>query len=148
MSWELPIYDRTIEDVEFAKNNQENLESFKGALNVSDLNRIENNTVYLYNILIEQGYTVSITEYSGWKMEDIFYPTDIDRIRQNVINLVDSYSKLESTPTIELGNYYLGIIDINDIENVLYDVNLLLESMIASFRHCGSAISGQGGLIL
>lgn len=142
MAWSIPIYDRTLADVTLAKENQENPLNLKGALNVSDLNRIEENAVYLYNKLKDNGYNPVVSTHSVWQTSDLFYLTDMDRIRQNVLNMVENYSSLSSTPTVVIGNSYLGIVDINDVEHVLHDLNLLLENMIASFVYCGDAICG------
>lgn len=143
MAWETPIYDRTLADATYAKLHQGSTENLKGALNISDLNRIERNTVYLHNVLAGYGYIVDIETHGDWTIRDLFYLTDMDRIRQNVINIVDGFSVLGTTPTIDLGNYYLTVTDVNDVEEVLHDLNFLLENMVAEFRYCGTIYAGE-----
>lgn len=129
MAWETPIYDRTLADAAYAKLHQGNTENLKGALNISDLNRIERNTVYLHDVLAGYGYSVDIETHGDWTIRDLFYLTDMDRIRQNMLNLISSYSSMTGTPTIVLGNNFLEVTDINDVEKILADVDALITSM-------------------
>lgn len=57
--WVTPIVDRTEADTFEAFNNQMIEERLKGALNFSDLNRIENNFKYLVDNLAKQGYYIN-----------------------------------------------------------------------------------------
>ena len=59
--WTEPIYDRTQEDVDYAKNRIAYFKAnggitdginLKGCLNYTDVNRIEDNTDYLADLLI------------------------------------------------------------------------------------------------
>lgn len=147
MAWQIPIYDRTLADATTARQNQSSASNLKGALNVSDLNRIEGNIEYLKSVLDTYGYHTTIITHSEWNVNDLFYLTDMDRIRQNVINLVDAYYSYTTTPTIELGNYYLDVTDINDVEKVLYDINEILNLMINSFKPSGTFVSGQSTIL-
>ena len=148
MAYTTPIYDRTTANVTSAKTNQASSTNLKGALNISDLNRIELNIEYLQQQLLLRGYHVDLEgNKTNWLMVDYIYLTDIDRIRQNVINLVASYYDYLATPTIVLGNDKLLVGDINDLEKVIFDINQILERMVAYFRYCGTFYSAQGVIL-
>lgn len=143
MTWEIPIVDRSLEDVIYAKANQNSVSNLKGALNISDLNRIESNTVYLHDKLYALGYRCDVISHDDWTVSDLFYLTDMDRIRQNIINLVGCYYDFNDSPTIVLGNYNLTVTDINDVEKVIFDINVILERMLQTFRYCGTFYAGE-----
>lgn len=148
MAWETPIYDRTLADAAYAKLHQGNTENLKGALNISDLNRIERNTVYLHDVLAGYGYSVDIETHGDWTIRDLFYLTDMDRIRQNMVNLISAYSSMTGTPTIVLGNNFLEVTDINDVEKILADVDALIASMQVVFVHSAQQIVNCGSLVM
>ncbi len=121
-----PIYDRTAEDVntvisliQKGYNNFTDEEkalwntNLKGALNVSDLNRIENNMGIIANVV-----EVIIT-IKSWSITDIPYEEDFQRIHDNLILIRDSdiFADLPLTPVPELP--YNDYDKINAIEKLL-----------------------------
>lgn len=56
MAWITPVTDRTLNDVLDAKNNQTGMLGKKGAMDYTDLNRIEDNYKYLMELLNGAGY--------------------------------------------------------------------------------------------
>ena len=54
------IFDRTYTDVQYARNNPNSSEDLKGALNISDLNRLEEWCLYFKDILSEYGDTSNV----------------------------------------------------------------------------------------
>lgn len=133
MSWITPIIDRTQADVnlvlEYDNIGYNNLTpeqkavwnaGMKGALNASDLNRIENNIQYLASIL--ELYNLNIK--TNWQMSDVPRNNDFNRILSNLNALKDKFHlkydiSLPETPNLPLNSYE----KINDIENILYIIN-------------------------
>lgn len=133
MSWITPIIDRTQADVnlvlEYDNIGYNNLTpeqkavwnaGMKGALNASDLNRIENNIQYLASVL--ELYNLNIK--TNWQMSDVPRNNDFNRILSNLNALKDKFHlkydiSLPETPNLPLNSYE----KINDIENILYIIN-------------------------
>lgn len=161
MAWIDAIYDRTNTDLTTLKTLISKIklggykslspeeQSFwladlvKGALNYTDLNRIENNMLELKNMLIELGYTVVITTKTNWTRNDLIYQEDITRIMNNyttLSNIALQYNKdikfiLTSNPSYwnDIPSYYtwedLG--DDSDWYKVIHDI--LIDKMITHF---------------
>ena len=94
-TWQNPIYNRTQEDVDYALNQLaewkkngivRHYEALRGCINLTDINRIENNVQYLTELLNTLYYypeTVSKT----WKQGDVPNKRDIARIIDNIREL-------------------------------------------------------------
>ena len=90
-TWIEPVSDRTQEDVDFAiqkisewiagdiAHNPLLVHDLKGCLNVSDINRMENDVKYLSEKLNGYAYSVSTTSKS-WDKSGLPNETDISRI--------------------------------------------------------------------
>ena len=138
------IYDRTLADVAYVYDNQGSDLELKGALNVSDLNRIESNTLWLHQQLESYDYHSGITvTKTNWVNTDFIYLVDIDRIRQNIIDIVACYNTFSTTPVLTTGGQPLTYLHINDIEKVLFDLDVLLDLMIQKFVYCGTFTCGD-----
>lgn len=131
MKFETPIFDRTLENVNSLKEllekgykNFTEEEIFfwksnsKGALNISDLNRIENNMS-----VIAESLNTTLTVKTNWKETDIPLQSDFLRIQSNLINLRSKVSYILENVTPKVPNlpfnYYSKI---NDIEKILFDI--------------------------
>ena len=144
MAWITPITDRTQADVnlvlEYDNIGYNNLTpeqksvwnaGMKGALNASDLNRIENNIKFLASSL--ELYNLNIN--TNWQMSDVPRNNDFNRILSN-LNAVKGKARerfginLPETPSLPLN----GFEKINDIENILYIIysNFQFRSFITS----------------
>lgn len=101
MSWTQPITDRTILDIdklqEYDEIGYKNLTNdqkaewiigMKGALNASDLNRIESNQQYILSLLSTQ-YT--LTFKTDWLMTDFVEDSDENRILSNLKTLMQPF---------------------------------------------------------
>ena len=167
MVWIDPIFDRTLDDVNLIKelNDKINTKGWsgltalqrdkwlmggavasigvRGALNYVDLNRVEGNCVYLQERLQSYGYMASVNVKLDWTVEDFFRLADLNRIKQNVLNLAEVYYTLPTTPTITLLPLTLNYTQLNDIEKFIFDLNVILERMIDSFIYCGTFNCGQ-----
>lgn len=128
MPWEMPITNRTNEDVDrieeydeigyaYLDNGQkaEWLSGMIGALNATDLNRIESNQQFILNLLSGQYHLPFKT---NWQMIDFVTENDEKRILNNLKVLMNPFdfdkSKLPETPLNEFNK-------INTIESVLLD---------------------------
>lgn len=143
MSWIEPIFDRTEQDVEYAKQQIAlgiNDVEYKGCLNVTDLNRIENNTQYLSEVLTSLLYPSEVVTKS-WTINSIPNDNDIKRILDNISKVMVSFR----TPTdIEIMPETIRTYeDINAIEKNLYLIKVMVDDMISSFAECGDSECGE-----
>lgn len=114
----------------------------KGALNLSDITRIEDNIKALAEF-----FEVSITPdpYPDKTTRSIpRVNRDYKRILDNLQVLRNSWFALSATPatpTQPLNTYQKW----NDIERILHDLNYTYEGYINSFNYCGAEIyAGEG----
>lgn len=144
MAWITPIIDRTQADVnlvlEYDSIGYNNLTpeqkavwsaGMKGALNASDLNRIENNTKFVASALGLYNLNVK----TNWQMSDVPRNSDFNRILSNLNTVKDRARtrfdvNLPETPSLPLNSFE----KINDIENILYIIysNFSFKSFITS----------------
>jgi hypothetical protein len=136
--WIEPITNRTRQDV-LNKN------SLRGYLNYWDLNRIEIDTQYLFNILLFYSYgsTRETTHKTDWVMADFLYmeDTDAERIRLNVDLLTEIYypQGVLLPDTLQNPDWR----KINAVESILKNMKDMLTRMEQSFRYSGTFNSGQ-----
>lgn len=122
-----PITDRSILDIQklqeydeigyknlTTEQKNEWLSGMKGALNSSDLNRIESNQQYIFTLLSNQ---YILTFKTNWLMTDFVEDSDENRILMNLKTLMQPFDFNEQTvvPDEPL-NYFEKI---NQIENII-----------------------------
>ena len=149
--WTEPIYDRTQEDVDFAKNRIAYFKAnggitdginLKGCLNYTDVNRIEDNTDYLADLLISLYYFNKISRNgSSWNMSSILDTTNISRIINNVSILQSAYYTSFGSP--DLPTTLTHYEDVNSVEKCLYLLKEMIDDMVSSFRECGTFYCGE-----
>lgn len=91
-NWITPIYDRTESDVSYAKEQLKRyrldptvpIVDLKGCYNISDINRVENNSEFLKDLLNSKGYQISIFVKTDWAYSDTPIKRELDRIIYNV----------------------------------------------------------------
>jgi len=122
-----PITDRSILDIQklqeydeigyknlTTEQKNEWLSGMKGALNSSDLNRIESNQQYILNILSNQ---YILTFKTNWLMTDFVEDSDENRILSNLKTLMQPFNFEEEPQVPEKPlNYFEKI---NQIENII-----------------------------
>lgn len=91
--WIEPIYDRTLGSVKAVQIDPDQ-ENPKGAWNDTDLNRLEKNTAYCAEWMVQQKIVrtapdIEVYENNYWQKNMIPTKTDIDRIVSNIKQLVD-----------------------------------------------------------
>lgn len=111
------ITDRTQEDI--TKDTDKAYNSYL------DLNRIEEACAFLADHL-----EVSI-QTKTWDMSEFRTDTEMQRIRQNIQTLRDSYFVKETTPDIPGKITFGSIYQANDIEQILKDLGDMYDSMVS-----------------
>lgn len=151
--WFVFVYDRTQEDVlRVARLNEkylnlkitkeerdEWLAGIKGALNASDLQRIEWNTRLIGELELLR-LTLSVKE---WERPDIPRVSDFTRLLDNVRQIRESGMTLPDTPQVPehpLNTYQKW----NDIERIMYDATCMYVRNVRSFNYCGEISAGEG----
>lgn len=120
--WITPIYDRNYSDIQDVQYDP-TMENPKGCYNAIDLNRIENNTAYCAEYMLEHRIIrvmPQITCKTNWNGDDIPTTTDMRRIIHNVMALMELSNPMifEDLPTLKIAtqiNFSLA----NDIERAL-----------------------------
>lgn len=122
-----PITDRSILDIQklqeydeigyknlTTEQKNEWLSGMKGALNSSDLNRIESNQQFILALLSDQ---YSLTFKTNWLMTDFVEDSDENRILMNLKTLMQPFNFEEEPQVPEKPlNYFEKI---NQIENII-----------------------------
>lgn len=142
-----PIYDRTEEDVitlrrlldkgykNFTDEEKELWnQSLKGAFNISDINRIENN-IYILGLCLELNIDKKI-----YFETDIPLEADFQRIKDNLTNIKNNcpYSILiDHIPELPYNTYE----KINTIEKITYDIYNILSQQLRYY--CGNNSSNS-----
>ena len=141
--WMTPVYDRTQYDIASAIAKiaaGDNVTEHKGCFNVSDINRIENNTRYIADRLNVLAYVNSVTT-ATWKMTDKPNITEIKRLINNVSALIDAYYQTPDAPA--LPTTLLTYEQVNALERNMYSLKHLIDNEENEFRHCGTFNCGE-----
>ena len=127
--WKTPIYDRTYSDVRYADQHRDSPLPLKGARNHTDLERITGNIHFLSAWLLEYGYSAPTTCKTDWTLGEVPQRAEINKIRTDVLTLRRAFFVMRTTPsTPELP--YTHYQKINDIERILFDIEVLIENML------------------
>lgn len=132
--WIEPIVDRNAQDL-----REQNERAY---LNYFDLNRVEQDTEYLHDVLLAYGYSQQVDCKTDWLMADFPYITEIERIRLNILNLLNGYYTQETDfPTSLAG---LAWRKLNAVEQNLKLMYEMIGRMEESFKRSGTFHAGQG----
>lgn len=141
--WMGSVHDRTQADVELAialLKAGNNLSDQKGCFNVSDINRIENNSRYIADRLNVLKYANTI-ETKSWDMYGVPNVTEITRLINNVSKIIRAYYKPVDAP--DLPNTLLTFEQVNALEKNLYLIKHLIDDEENQFRYCGTFNCGE-----
>lgn len=141
--WMTPVYNRTLSDVEYATAQIKagnNISEYKGCFNVSDINRIENNSRYIADRLNVLKYSNSV-ETKAWDMYGVPNATEITRLIGNVSKIISAYYKPADAPG--LPTTLLTFEQVNALERNLYLIKHLIDNEENEFRHCGTFNCGE-----
>ena len=116
----------------------------KGAYNYTDLNRVENAVQTLANLLNANGYPVEIQSVkTNWAESTIPTLADFTRYLDNVRRIRAAFYTLPTTPQVPASMNELTYIKANAIEQILADIDVLLNNMIASYTYSGDIFGGE-----
>ncbi|MDD4688317.1 MAG: hypothetical protein PHE51_01035 [Eubacteriales bacterium] len=110
-------------------------------LNFEDLNRIESWTQYLYEYLRSLGYVISV-HTTTWEIKSIPWRAEIDRVRQNIITLHETFILLPDWREISFTNS----LDFEQVNVLEWDLQLIynwLSRMVSAFWYSGELYSGE-----
>lgn len=130
------ITDRTEQDVV--------QRTAKGYYNYTDLNRVESAVEELSARLNDAGYLVNARIKTNWTSADIPTQADMERYRQNVVEIRAAFDVLASTPPTPQSMRFLNWAKANDIEKILMDVDDALSRLPFGFRYSGEIFCGEG----
>lgn len=150
MAWVKPVYDRTLADVTFAlqkiqewkANGTTDTTDLKGCFNASDLLRIENNMRYLADELNSLYYRNDVATERNWSMSSLPNAANITRLINNVNKLWTAYFMPPNSPNLPTS--LITYEQVNALEKNLYLIKNMMDSMINSFRECGTFECGEG----
>lgn len=136
------ITDRTLADVAYAFKNQNSIDDLKGALNASDLNRIESNLEDLRQELHAIGYSYIFYSKINWKSSDYPYFSEITRIRDNLNEIITRFLYADLFPIVsDLPK--LNYVDVNEMEQTLELLFSYVEYLKKYVIYCNEYICGE-----
>ena len=112
----------------------------KGCLNLVDLNRIEGDIAFLAEQMESFYYSPSV-RCKQWTNLDIPNQNDMSRIIENIRSLIRAFYSPHNPPA--LPTTMLTYNDINAIEENLFLIKQILDSMQSSFKKVGTIKSGS-----
>lgn len=123
------IYDRVQADLD-------NLTA-KAYIANTDLIRVEIAIAWSAKMLNKYGYKNDISKRCkmNWKPEDHRTDAEMERIRQNIVDLRTVYFTEASTPMTPQKITYTSIYQANAIEKILYDLGKLVENCFPGQQH-------------
>ena len=149
------IFDRTQNDVDAAiLLRREKVQAFqeltereiatleKGTLTINTLNRIESKQEELKNLFNDIGYWNTPISTRQWAYADIFEGTQFDRILNNLEILIKAFFIYKDTPNVP-DNNYRKYQTINDVEKIIYDLDVMINDVKSNYRECGTFESGE-----
>lgn len=149
------IFDRTQNDVDTAISIRKNkLQKFidlteeevavleKGMLTINTLNRIEDKSKELQNLINNIGYFNTNVKVMIWAYNDYFRQEDFDRILKNLQKLRNAFFVYSTTPNIP-NNNYRSYVTINAVEKILNDIDVMISDIKSHYRECGNFECGE-----
>lgn len=148
------IYNRTISDVEKARelrkskvqkgialSDSEKDTMERGTLTVNTLNRIEEKYCMIFDELCEMGYySKAKTNDVEWTEDKLLNASNYERICSNSAYLIDAYYVFPSTPAPPLPTYHYETL--NAIEKIIVDLESMITSMKQYYTECGTIECG------
>ena len=147
------IFTRTQNDVDEAiRIRKEKVQKFqalteddikfleKGTMTLNTLNRIEQKQQELKNLFNDMGYWNTPIENKSWTNTQIFNIDDFKRILKNLDILRDAFFVYDTTPSTPPVSFHFQ--DINDLEKILYDMDVMISKIKGNYKICGTFICG------
>lgn len=150
------ITDRTKADVERARylaakgwanmTEEERAEwsaGLKGAYNVSDLNRVGAAVDYVAGRFNALGYSLEVETKQNWLVSDIPTSEQMAAYLNSVSYLRPVVSVFPTTPEVPEDMEGLTYTEANNIEQILFDLDLVVKHIIAAWYYSGELYSGE-----
>lgn len=114
--------------------------NYKGAYNYTDLNRVGAAVNYVAELLCEWGYPYHPNMRCDWRADELFYAADLREYLAAVEGLRDRLAALATTPEVpgKLNHWQ----EANDLEQIIFDVHLLVQNMILGLPWANTIYSG------
>ena len=151
------IFDRTQEIVDAAKRiRDEKVKNFyeltesdisileRGTLTINTLNRIEEKQEELKHLLNAMGYWNTVTSNRRWDYSDIFNEEEYERILENARVFRKAFFVYSGTPDTPKVSYHFQ--SINDLERILFDMDVMINDIKSKYRRCGTFRCGEGNI--
>jgi hypothetical protein len=148
--------DRTQFDVDrvnaLAKKGWENMTAeersewnngLKGAYNYTDLNRVQTAVRYLQDRLAGAGYHVELSNAKTWTLQDVPTMGDMAEYLADIRAIREALTLYRTTPSVPDTMVGLTYTKANQIEQILFDVDVLLSNVISSFVYSGEFYGGE-----
>ena len=114
----------------------------RGTITINTLNRIEDKQDELKNLINQMGYFNTKTIFNRqWSYDDFFDEVNFNRILGNLRILKNAFFVYSNTPPIPTANYSYQ--NINDLEKILYDMDIMISDIKSRYRQCGTFECGE-----
>lgn len=148
------IFNRTQDDVnnalrlrqekvqkffELTKSEVETLE--RGMISTNTLNRIESKQIELKELLENIGYWNIPIVNKEWDTTKIFNADDFRRLVDNNNILINAFFVYKDTPAVPAPLFYFS--NLNDMEKILYDIDVMINDVNSYVRECGTFNTGE-----
>lgn len=127
----------------YAPTGQQN-----GAYNAGDLNRVGEAVDYIAARMAAAGYGVTVAPKIDWAIGDIPSTAQMATYLADIAAIRAALAVTPDTPAVPSTMDDLTVDAANAIESILWDVDGLINNMMAAYRHAGAFYAGQGGLRL
>ena len=128
-----------------AEREEWDVGNMKGAYNPSDLNRVGEALNYVRDRLTVAGYLAasSVDAKTDWAAADVPTGADLTKYLGYVSTIRETLAQFSYTPPAPENTGGLDYQEANNIEKILFDVNLLIDNMLAARYFCGELYSGE-----
>jgi hypothetical protein len=156
MDYATLIFDRVLADVELWQTLRHKdfssmsvteqaqwLSNLKGAYNISDLNRVGEAVKDLTERLLAEGYIAKTSAKLDWTMDDIPTRDQLNIYVNNIQTLRAALALPEDTPLAPTEMNKLMFNEANNIERILFVLNIFVQLMIDGYYFCGELYCGE-----
>lgn len=113
----------------------------RGTFTINTLNRIENKQEELKNLFNDMGYWNTPITNKVWDYTQIFNAEEFQRIIDNTNVLREAFFVYKATPNTPSVSYHFE--DINNLERILYDLDIMINDIKSLYKECGTFECGE-----
>lgn len=120
--------------------------TMKGAYNSKDLNRVGMALEHLFVRLKDAGYITPSTVFASkinWTIASVPTTEDLTSYLRYVGIIREALAQFETTPPTPADTGALNYTEANNIEQILIDVEILINNMLATRCFCGEVYAGE-----